>query len=290
MKWESGRRSDNVEDDRGSGGGSPLGGGIGRLGIGGVAAVVVISLLLGKNPIEMLGLVSQIAGGDAPQVQQQASPQNDQAADFVRAVLGETEDVWGEIFQNSGKTYEQPKLILFSGAVNTACGGATAASGPFYCPGDHQVYIDLSFFDEMKTRLGGGGDFANAYVIAHEVGHHVQSLMGVSEKVEQARQHGQSVKGASGLSVRQELQADCFAGVWANIAPQKLSWMEDGDIESALNTATAIGDDRLQKQAQGTVVPDSFTHGSSDERVRWFRAGFESGDPKRCDTFSAKAL
>jgi predicted metalloprotease len=289
MKWGSGRRSDNVEDDRGAGGGSSLGGGIGRLGLGGVAAVVVISLLLGKNPIEMLNVVSQIAGGVAPTTQQ-APASNDRDADFVRAVLGETEDVWGDLFQDAGKTYEQPKLILFSGSVSTACGGATAASGPFYCPGDHQVYIDLSFFGEMKARLGGGGDFANAYVIAHEVGHHVQALLGVSEKVEQARRRGQPVKGASGLSVRQELQADCFAGVWAHHAQQKLSWMEDGDIESALNTATAIGDDRLQKQTQGTVVPDAFTHGSSEERVRWFRSGFESGDPGRCDTFSAKSL
>ena len=283
MKWGSGRRSDNVEDDRGSGGG------VGRLGIGGVAVVVVISLLLGKNPIEMLGLVSQIAGGVAPQAQQ-APPANDQAADFVRAVLGETEDVWGQVFQKSGKTYEQPKLILFAGSVNTACGGASAASGPFYCPGDHRVYIDLSFFDEMKTRLGGGGDFANAYVIAHEVGHHVQSLLGISNRVARARQQGQSIEGASGLSVRQELQADCFAGVWANLAQQHLQWMENGDVESALNTATAIGDDRLQKQSRGTVVPDSFTHGSSEQRVRWFRAGLDSGNPSHCDTFNAKAL
>ena len=290
MRWRDGRRSDNVEDDRGAGGGMPLGGGIGKLGIGGVAAVVVISLLLGKNPIEMLGLVSQMAGGGAPQATQQSAPINDESKDFVRAILGETEDVWAAVFQASGATYTQPKLVMFSGGVQTACGGASSASGPFYCPADHQVYIDVAFFNEMKERLGGGGDFAQAYVIAHEVGHHVQTLTGVSDKINQARQAGQDVKGDGGLLVRQELQADCYAGLWANKAQQRHSWLEAGDIEEAMNTATAIGDDRLQKQSQGEVVPDAFTHGTSAERVRWFKLGFEQGDIGACDTFKATNL
>ena len=290
MRWRDGRRSDNVEDDRGAGGGMPLGGGIGKLGIGGVAAVVVISLLLGKNPIEMLGLVSQMAGGGAPQATQQSAPINDESKDFVRAILGETEDVWAAVFQASGATYTQPKLVMFSGGVQTACGGASSASGPFYCPADHQVYIDVAFFNEMKQRLGGGGDFAQAYVIAHEVGHHVQTLTGVSDKINQARQAGQDVKGDGGLLVRQELQADCYAGLWANKAQQRHSWLEAGDIEEAMNTATAIGDDRLQKQSQGEVVPDAFTHGTSAERVRWFKLGFEQGDIGACDTFKATNL
>lgn len=296
MRWKVGRRSDNVVDVRGSGGGGRRGGGLGGggLGLGGIAIVVVISLILGKNPLEMLGLVEQMqggAGGGMTQPQQgQAPPADDEMAQFVAVILGETEDAWTPIFQASKLSYEKPKLVLFSGGVDTACGGASSASGPFYCPGDHQVYIDLSFFEEMKARLGGGGDFAYAYVIAHEVGHHVQTLLGVSDKVNQARRAGQDVKGDGGLLVRQELQADCYAGVWANLAQAKHQWLEDGDVEEALNTASAIGDDRLQKQAQGRVVPDAFSHGTSEQRVRWFRAGFESGDPNRCDTFSAKTV
>jgi len=292
MKWRGGQRSDNVVDVRGSGRrGGFRGGGGGKLGLGGIAAVVVISLLLGKNPLEMLGLVTQMTGGTAPVAQEGAPPpQNDENADFVRAILGETEVVWGEVFQQSGRQYEQPKLILFSGGVDSACGSASSASGPFYCPGDHQVYLDMSFFADMQRHLGGGGDFAYAYVIAHEVGHHVQTLLGVSDKVNQARRAGRNVEGDGGLLVRQELQADCLAGVWAHRSEKKLQWLETGDVEEALNTATAIGDDRLQKQSQGTVVPDAFTHGSSEQRVRWFRAGFESGDPDRCDTFAASRL
>ncbi|MFT4047404.1 MAG: neutral zinc metallopeptidase [Solimonas sp.] len=280
MKWRDARRSDNVV---GAGGG----GGV-KLGLGGVAVVVVLGLLLGKNPIEMLGLVSQIEQG-TPSGQTQAVPENE-TTDFVRAILGETEDVWGEIFQQSGRSYQAPKLALFSGSVQTACGGASSASGPFYCPGDQQVYLDTSFFDEMKARLGGGGDFAYAYVIAHEVGHHVQNLSGVFAKTEEARRRGAAMEGEGGLSVRQELQADCYAGVWANRAQARHQWLEAGDIESALNTATAIGDDRLQREAQGQVVPDSFTHGTSEQRVRWFKAGFESGQVSSCDTFAAKQL
>ena len=293
MKWRGGQRSDNVVDVRGSGRrGFGGGGGGGKLGLGGIAVVVVLSLLLGKNPLEMLGLVSQVTEGMSPPAQQQGAPPpaNDEGADFVRTILGETEAVWGEIFQQTGRQYEQPRLILFSGDVDSACGSATSASGPFYCPSDHQVYLDMSFFQDMQRRLGGGGDFAYAYVIAHEVGHHVQTLLGVSAKVNEARRRGQNVQGDGGLLVRQELQADCLAGVWANRSEKKLQWLESGDVEEALNTATAIGDDRLQKQSQGHVVPDAFSHGTSEQRVRWFRAGFESGDPNACDTFKAGRL
>jgi hypothetical protein len=288
MRWRDARRSSNVEDVRGARRG---GLGIGGLGIGGVVAVVGIGWLLGISPGQMLGMLSRLEGG-APVGQQQGRPPpaNDESAEFIRAILGETEDVWGTIFQKSGNSYEQPKLILFSGAVRSACGSASSAMGPFYCPGDHRVYLDLSFFDEMKARLGGGGDFAYAYVIAHEVGHHVQTLLGVSAKVQQAHARGQDVSGADGLSVRQELQADCFAGVWANYAQTRHQWLEAGDVEEALNTASAIGDDRLQQQTQGTVVPDAFTHGSATQRVRWFRTGFDSGEVGRCDTFAAPQL
>lgn len=279
MKWRDARRSDNVVSGRGGGM---------KLGLGGIAVVIVIGLLLGKSPMEMLGFVQQIEQ-QSPVAQQSAAP-NDETTDFVRAILGETEDVWSDIFERAGGQYVAPKLVLFSGQVQTACGGASAASGPFYCPGDRQVYLDTSFFNEMKARLGGGGDFAYAYVIAHEVGHHVQNLTGVFARAQKARQQGAQMEGAEGLSVRQELQADCYAGVWANRAQARHQWLEQGDIESALNTATAIGDDRLQQQAQGQVVPDSFTHGSSEQRVRWFRAGFESGEVARCDTFAAQQL
>ena len=284
MKWQLGRRSSNVEDRRGQGIGAK---GIGGLGIGGVLVVVVISMLMGKDPTEILGQVAQQQGAPA---QSQAAPVNDEASQFVGAVLGSTEDTWGKVFQASGSQYPAPKLVLFSGAVASACGQATSAVGPFYCPGDQQVYLDTSFFEEMRARLGGGGDFAEAYVIAHEVGHHVQTITGVSKKIDAQRARGGSVEGDNGLLVRQELQADCYAGVWANQAQQQNKWMESGDVEEALNTASAIGDDRLQKQSRGTVVPDSFTHGTSEQRVRWFRNGFESGDPNRCDTFKATQL
>lgn len=285
MRWKVGRRSGNVQDYAGGGGG--LGGGVGKLGLGGVAVVVVIGLLMGKDPIEMLGMVTEMGGG---QVAQAPSEENVQNREFVAVILGETEDVWGAIFQANELSYEQPRLILFSGGVQTACGGASSASGPFYCPGDRQVYLDTGFFDDMRAQLGGGGDFAEAYVIAHEVGHHVQTLTGISERVNNARQSGQNVEGDNGLLVRQELQADCYAGLWAYHAQQKHQWLEPGDIEEALNTASAIGDDRLQKQSQGTVVPDAFTHGTADQRVRWFKRGFDSGNVEDCDTFTAKSL
>lgn len=287
MRWRDGRRSDNVEN--GGSGGMRLGGG--KLGLGGMAVVVVVSLLLGKNPLEMLGLVNQITGGaETTQGSTAATAENTENREFVAAILGETEDVWAAVFQAGNAQYEQPKLVLFSGGVQTACGGASSASGPFYCPGDRKVYLDTGFFAEMRAKLGGGGDFAEAYVIAHEVGHHVQTLTGVSEQINAARLAGKDMKGNGGLLVRQELQADCYAGLWAYHAQQRHNWLEAGDIEEAMNTATAIGDDRLQKQSQGEVVPDAFTHGTAAQRVRWFKIGFDKGDVNACDTFKTSQL
>lgn len=266
------------------------GGGL-KLGLGGIGAVIVIGLLLGKNPLEMLGLVAQMQQTAAPPADGTAAPPgDDEAAQFVASILGETEDVWSAIFTASGQEYAPPMLVLFTGQVDSACGGASAAAGPFYCPGDQKVYIDLGFFQQMEGRLGGGGDFAEAYVIAHEVGHHVQTLTGVSSRVNDARRRGAQVEGDGGLLVRQELQADCYAGLWAYHAERRHAWLEAGDVEEALNTATAIGDDTLQRQSQGAVVPDAFSHGTARQRVRWFRAGFESGEPARCDAFAADPL
>jgi len=284
MKWERVRQSRNVDDRRGRR--AAVGGG---LGLGGVAIVVVLSLVLGQNPLEMLGLESQMRGSSGAE-QTDAPAADDPARRFIAAILGETEDVWTEVFAARGERYPAPTLVLFSGQVRSACGSAGSAMGPFYCPGDRQVYIDLSFFREMEARLGGGGDFAEAYVIAHEVGHHVQTVSGAADAVTRARRLGQSVEGDGGLLVRQELQADCYAGVWAQRAERRHSWLEAGDIEEALATASAIGDDRLQRQSRGVVVPDSFSHGTSEQRVRWFRIGFDTGDPARCDTFAASAL
>jgi len=303
MLWRKGRRSDNVVDARdGSdgGAGSDTGGGGGMriggrgLSLGGVAIVVVVGLLMGQDPMQILGsLLGQMdVSQQAPSRPVQGKPANpnDPQVEFVRAILGDTEDTWGEIFARSNARYEQPKLILFNGGVSSACGFASSAVGPFYCPGDHRVYLDLGFFREMEQKFSAAGDFAQAYVIAHEVGHHVQNLLGISAKIQAARQRGARMEGADGLSVRQELQADCFAGVWANHAQKRLNWLEPGDVEEALNAANAIGDDRLQRQARGTVMPDSFTHGTSAQRVRWFKLGFESGSPGKCDTFKAQAL
>ncbi|GAB2501496.1 neutral zinc metallopeptidase [Arenimonas alkanexedens] len=265
-----------------------------KLGIGGIAVVLVVGFLMGKSPMEMLGMLAQVQqqapAQSAPGGTPTAPPANDEASQFVASILGETEDVWTEIFQASGQRYPAPTLVLFSGQVQSACGGATAAVGPFYCPGDQQVYIDLSFFDQMDQRLGGGGDFAEAYVIAHEVGHHVQTITGVSAKVNDVRRRGGNVEGAEGPLVRQELQADCYAGLWAHHAQKRHAWLEAGDLEEAMATATAIGDDTLQRQSQGQVVPDSFTHGSAAQRMRWFRIGFDSGDYRQCDTFAAQRL
>lgn len=270
-----------------------IGGGKG-LSLMAVVVIVGFGLLTGQDPLQILGQLSgQLTEQSSPQVSQQtghAPPANDQQAEFVRAVLGDTEDTWRQVFQQSGRTYKDPTLVLFSGQINSACGSASSASGPFYCPADQKVYLDMSFFQEMAQRFQAAGDFAQAYVIAHEVGHHVQTLLGVSSKMQMARQQGKPMKGDGGLLVRQELQADCLAGVWASIAQKRLNWLEPGDIEEALNAANAIGDDRLQQQGQGRVVPDSFTHGTSAQRVKWFKTGFAHGDINQCDTFSAPSL
>jgi len=293
MRWQRARRSSNVEDRRGLGGGGRLPGGGRGLGLTGIIIVVVIALVMGKNPLELLALLD--GGGPSSSAQQsprQAAPRdpNDPAIAFIEAVLGDTEDTWSEIFRASGATYVPAKLVVFEGGVTTACGYASSAVGPFYCPGDQQVYIDLQFFRELETRFRAAGDFAQAYVIAHEVGHHIQTLTGVSQRVNDARRRGEELKGDGGLLVRQELQADCYAGVWAHSAQRRLDMLEPGDLEEALNAATAIGDDRLQQQSQGRVVPDSFSHGTSAQRVRWFKRGFEQGAVGACDTFQAARL
>jgi predicted metalloprotease len=282
MRWESGRRSDNVEDRRGRRVTRGVaGGGIGAL------ILVVVAMLFGADPRLLLQGVP--AGGSETVEPYQPTPEEERLADFVRVVLGDTEDTWTALFQGAGGTYELPVLVLFSGAVRSACGYADAAVGPFYCPGDRKLYIDLSFYQEMQTRFGAPGDFAQAYVIAHEVGHHVQTLIGVADEVNAARGRV-SQEDANALSVRQELQADCFAGVWAHHAQRVRNVLEQGDLEEALTAAAAIGDDRLQRQSQGYVVPETFTHGTSEQRVRWFREGFRTGDTARCDTFQAPAL
>ena len=294
MKWEDQRQSDNVEDRRDSGGGGGGGGGgfpIGgrHIGIGSVVIALLAGWIFGVNPLTVLGLLSG-GGGPAP-VQQQAPahrpPANDRAAAFVSTVLADTEDVWGAVFKASGGQYEQPKLVLFRGSTPTACGGGDAAMGPFYCPGDRKVYIDLGFFDTLSQRLGAPGDFAQAYVVAHEVGHHVQNLLGVTGKVDAMRGRVSQAQ-QNALSVRVELQADCLAGVWAFHSQKGKGWLEAGDIEEALNAAAQIGDDTLQRSARGTVVPESFTHGSSAQRVSWFKRGAGSGSVKDCDTFAQR--
>ena len=286
MRWERGRRSDNVVDAAGASRGMRRGG---RLSLTGVAIVVVVGLLMGQDPMQILGQLLGQGGISAPPAVTQPHPTSattDPQREFVRAILGSTEDVWGQLLTD----YPQPKLVLFKGSVSSACGMASSASGPFYCPADQQIYLDLDFFRELEQRFAAAGDFAQAYVIAHEVGHHVQTITGLTSKINQARQRGERVEGADGLLVRQELQADCLAGAWAYYAQQQLQWLEPGDLEEALNAANAIGDDRLQKQARGTVMPDAFTHGTSAQRARWFRKGFESGDPGQCNTFKAVKL
>lgn len=285
MKLDDSRRSDNVEDDRASGSGVGRGAGIGI----GTIAVVVIGYFMGVSPSTLLSVLN---GGD-PQAVTAPGPAdstpgaaNDPQVDFVKAVLGETEDVWGAYFRNSGKTYVRPKLVLFSGQVSSACGFASAAAGPFYCPGDQKVYIDLSFYRQLATEFGAPGDFARAYVIAHEVGHHVQNLLGITDQAGKAEQRAGRIA-ANHVSVEIELQADCFAGVWAAQANSARKILEPGDLESGLKAASSVGDDTLQKREQGTVVPDSFTHGTSAQRVGWFRRGFDSGKIDNCDTFSA---
>jgi predicted metalloprotease len=290
MKWEGGRESRNVEDVRGRSGGPGvrLGGGRG-IGLGTIAIALVAGWIFGINPMTILGLLS--GGGGVPAVQQpapaQRPPAEDQLARFVSVVLADTEDVWNAQFRAGGSAYREPKLVLFTGAVPTACGQGAAAMGPFYCPGDEKVYIDLGFYETMKTRLGAPGDFAQAYVIAHEVGHHVQMLMGVTAQVEKMRGQVSEAR-MNALSVRVELQADCLAGVWAHHAQKARQVIEQGDVEEALNAASAIGDDTLQKRGRGQVVPESFTHGTSAQRVRWFRTGLAGGSVKQCDTFAAR--
>jgi predicted metalloprotease len=282
MKLDESPRSDNVEDDRGSG--------FGRRGAGigiGTIVIVVIGYFMGVSPATLLSLLN----GDpqavtAPAPANPAADANDPQVDFVRAILGETEAVWGAYFKDMGKVYTRPKLVLFSGQVGSACGFASSASGPFYCPGDQKVYIDLAFYRQLATEFGAPGDFARAYVIAHEVGHHVQNLLGITDSAAQAERRAGRV-GANQVSVQIELQADCFAGVWAEQANAARKILEPGDLEQGLKAASSVGDDTLQRRTQGTVVPDSFTHGTSAQRVRWFRRGFNAGKIDSCDTFSA---
>ncbi len=292
MKWEGNRESDNVEDRRGSGGASGGGGGLGGrgIGIGSIVIALAASYFLGVNPMTVLNILS--GGESAPQVQQgpaQKPPADDRMAKFVGTVLADTEDVWKDVFTKGGATYKEPKLVLFRGATPTACGQGEAAMGPFYCPGDQKVYIDLNFYETLKNKLGAPGEFAQAYVIAHEVGHHVQNLLGISGKMEQMRGRVSQTE-YNALSVRLELQADCFAGVWANKAQESRKILEGGDIEAAMNAAAKIGDDALQRSAGGRVVPESFTHGTSAQRTKWFNNGLQNGSVKGCDTFSARQL
>lgn len=316
MRLDGQRESDNVDDVRdasgqggGSGGGFGSGGGRGglggliggRLGLGGVAVALVASYFLGLNPLTVLSLLngggpvgSGAVGGNPAEVQRPTpAPATAQAKDpgarFVRQVLATTEDVWQAQFQAQGAQYAQPRLTLFRGSTATACGKGEAAMGPFYCPADHRVYIDLGFYDTLRDRLGAPGDFAQAYVIAHEVGHHVQNLQGTSEKLDRLRGRVSEAQ-YNAASVRLELQADCYAGIWAHDTQQAKGLMESGDLEEALNAASQIGDDTLQRETQGRVVPESFTHGTSAQRMRWFKRGFESGDMAQCDTFNTRQL
>ena len=290
MKWEGNRESDNVEDRRSSGGGGrPVFGGRG-IGIGTIVIALLGGWIFGINPMTILSLLS--GGAPTAQVQQapaQRPPADDRMAQFVSTVLADTEDVWTDIFRKGGAQYQDPKLVLFRGATSTACGTGQAAMGPFYCPADQKVYIDLDFYETLKNQLGAPGEFAQAYVIAHEVGHHVQNLLGISGKVDEQRGRVSKVQ-YNQLSVRLELQADCFAGVWANHAQSARQILENGDIAVAMNAAAKIGDDALQRSQGGAVVPDSFTHGTSAQRQRWFNTGLQGGNIQGCDTFSARSL
>jgi predicted metalloprotease len=295
MRWQLGRRSQNIEDRRGDPmargfplpRGIPMSRGARRGGLGGLGLIILflVMLFFGVDPRLLFqgGTTTDIPYSEAPGT---VPPADDEAAQFVATVLGYTEDTWRELFKQMGRTYREPTLVLFSGQVGSACGFAQAAMGPFYCPADEKVYVDLSFYQELRERFGAPGDFAQAYVIAHEVGHHVQNQLGIAEQVQNARQQADESQ-ANALSVMMELQADCFAGVWANHTEQAQQILEQGDIEEGLNAAAAIGDDRIQKQTQGYVVPDAFTHGSSAQRVHWFREGLDSGDVQACDTFNA---
>ena len=284
MRWRGERQSTNVEDRRGIGGkGLAVGGGLGTI------VLLLLALLMGGDPQQLL---DQVQTGQGPGAQQapasRQQPAQDEQTQFVRAALGSTEDVWSDIFRQNGEQYREPKLVIFDGRTPTACGTGSAAVGPFYCPGDQKVYIDLAFYRDLEQRFRAPGDFAQAYVIAHEIGHHVQNVLGTMDKVNALQSRSRGAQ-ANQLSVRLELQADFYAGLWAHYASRR-GIIETGDIEEALRAASAIGDDRLQQQSQGYVVPDSFTHGSSEQRVRWFRRGFESGDIRQGDTFSARSL
>jgi len=305
MRWDEFRRSENIEDRRddtsGGGGGFGMPGGRGGLGIGTIVVLGLVGWALGIDPRLLIGGAEVLTGGSQTQeTSQQTSRREsgtpeDETGQFVAAVLGSTEDVWSELLKGGGKSYRAPKLVMFSGATRSACGAAQSAMGPFYCPNDQQVYLDTSFFKELETRFQGckiGSNacrFSQAYVIAHEVGHHVQNLLGILPKAQQMQRDMDKVE-ANQLQVRIELQADCFAGVWANRAQAKWKFLDPGDVDAALQTATAIGDDMLQKRSQGYVVPDAFTHGSSAQRRRWFTAGLESGSPAKCNTFDAAEL
>ncbi len=293
MRWQGNRQSDNVEDRRGEGGGGGMGSLIGGrgIGLGTVAIALVAGWIFGINPLTVLGVLN--GGGGAQEATQRAPahkpPADDRQAAFVSTVLADTEDVWREQFRAQGSAYRLPHLVLFRGATGTACGRGQSAMGPFYCPADERVYIDLGFYDTLRDKLGAPGDFAQAYVIAHEVGHHVQNLLGVTAKVDAQRGRIGEAK-ANALSVRLELQADCLAGVWAFHANQSRQVLERGDIEQALNAAAQIGDDTLQRRSQGTVVPESFTHGTSAQRANWFRRGVNGGRMADCETFDARQL
>ncbi|OMG56685.1 hypothetical protein BJN45_03485 [Azonexus hydrophilus] len=290
MRMDDHRESDNIEDRRGRSGGGGLRLGGGKMGLGTIAIALIASYFLGINPMTVL---SMLAGGGMPAIEQQAPasrpPADDPTAIFVSRVLASTEDTWNQAFREMGKEYQEPKLVLFSGSTPTACGTGQSAMGPFYCPGDQKVYIDLTFFRELKDQFKAPGEFAQAYVVAHEVGHHVQHLLGIADQVQQAKQRVGETEG-NALSVRMELQADCLAGVWGKRTDTMKSVLEPGDLEAALTAASAIGDDRLQQQSQGRIVPESFTHGSSAQRMRWFRRGFDSGDFNQCNTFKTKQL
>jgi predicted metalloprotease len=282
MRWRGERQSSNIEDRRGLTPKVAVGGGLGTL------LIIIIALLFGADPRQLLEQVPN----NPPSEVQSSRPVNaneDEMKQFVSVVLAKSEDVWKDVFRQNGRQYREPTLVLFTDQVQSACGIAGAAVGPFYCPGDEKVYIDLSFYEELRRRFNAPGDFAQAYVVAHEVGHHVQTLLGISERNMAARQRASEAE-ANALSVRQELQADCFAGIWAHNADRSRQLLETGDIEEGLNAAAAIGDDRLQKQSKGYVSPESFTHGSSEQRVRWFKRGFEQGKVDACDTFASRDL
>jgi predicted metalloprotease len=291
MLFRRGRESDNVEDRRGQG---PTGGGFGFRGIGiGTILLLLVGMYFGVDPRLILGLLAFTGNGSVSQPQATAPaekpPADDPQAKFVSMVLADTEDTWGDIFRKAGRQYQPPRLVLFTGSTPTACGLGKAAMGPFYCPQDRKVYVDLAFYDDLKHRFGAPGEFAQAYVIAHEIGHHVQNLQGIADQVRMAQARVGQAQGNQ-LQVLMELQADCYAGVWANHANRSRQVLEQGDIEDGLRAAAAIGDDRMQKRSQGYVVPESFTHGSSAQRVEWFKRGIQQGSLEACDTFKAAGL